>query len=330
MERDLKKLRAKRAEREKAAGLLTRPAGVTKDRSTPITPNKSPPVDGKDAVEKSEEAEPILNAQPVDGIKTDGDIVLHASNPDDQNAVQTEPVITNVIDAGSPQATAITTQPLDLDPSVGLAIDLQPELQASIQPEPASKPQDPSTKMLNEPPLNPPEDLQPVNHQEAAPFESMFTDLENPSNPTSLDFDLSFPSTGPDLLNDTAFDNIVDSTSNDNQSLNLPPATAEDIDSLLPGLDSYVHNGGDFSMLDMNIPATTTVPDVSTAAADTTVPALAPNITSEGEQGHQMDSAPMESSFDDLFGGSGDWGMDDDMGGGTMGDFDESWFKTDG
>ena len=322
MERDLRKIRAKRAEKERAAGILTRPAGITKERSPKMDQKKSPPAPGKDTVLKREEAELTQQSQLTDSAKSNGEVDLNELKVE-ETAPQTESLTFNESNTIDPQAATVVTQPPELDPSAGLAINLQPD----DTKESTMKVQE-QTNLNSQPPSNASGDFQITDHQEAAPFESMFNDLENPSNPTSLDFDLGFPSSGPDLLNDAAFESMIPSTSNNDQTLNLPPATAEDIDSLLPGLDNYVNDGADFSMLDMNIPATAALPDASASIANTSAPALDPNATNEGAQ--QMDSAPMESNFDDLFGGSGDWGMDDDMGGGTMGDFDEDWFKTDG
>ena len=322
MERDLRKIRAKRAEKEKAAGILTRPAGITKERGPRIDQKKSPPTLDKDAVLKSEEAEHTQQSQLTDRVKSNGEADQKGLQVE-EIAPRTESLTFNESNMIDPQAATVVTQSPEMDPSAGLAINLQPD----DTREPTLKLQEP-TNLNSQPPSNASGDFQITDHQEAAPFESMFNDLENPSNPTSLDFDLGFPSSGPDLLNDAAFENMIPSTSNNDQTLNLPPATAEDIDSLLPGLDNYVNDGADFSMLDMNIPATATLPDASASITNTSAPAPDPNSTNEGLQ--QMDSAPMESNFDDLFGGSGDWGMDDDMGGGTMGDFDEDWFKTDG
>ena len=347
MERDLKKLRAKRAEKERAASILTQPAGVVKNTSSAVGTKKSPSAMEMDTLGIKEEAEP---AQPTNEIKAEEDIVVEEHKPDLQ---PNEPVTINGIETVGLQPAASATQPIDLDPSAGLAINLQPDLQASKAPtpkaeEPASKSSDQSQSALA---LNPAE-AQPTATQDPdpAPFESMFTDLENPSGPTSLDFDLGFPpasTDAPDLLmDDTIFNSMPAAASNiddqiQTQTLNT---TAEDIDTLLPGLDNYVNDPADFSMLDLTIPtAASTAPETTTTATaainNSAPPPAQPqiaNIDAAGAQQGQMDSAPsalpLESSFDDLFGGSGDWGaVDDEMGGdgGTLGDFDEDWFRTD-
>lgn len=160
--------------------------------------------------------------------------------------------------------------------------------------------------------------------QEAAPFESMFNDIEQPTNGSSLDFDLGF-SNSQDLLNDPVFDNIDLSNTEETTALNA--TSAEDINTLLPGLENYVNDSGDFSMIDFPtaempelITATTNAPPGSTTGA---------GGDKTGSTGQAPELAPMESNFDDLF-GSGDWAGDGDMGDGAMVDFDEDWFKTDG
>lgn len=361
MERDLNKLRAKRAEKEKAASILTQPAGIVKNTSSKIVTKKSPRAMEKDTIGIKQEGEPARKPQPTSEIKAKGDTAAEEHKPD-LTTLKNEPVTINGHD------TEGITQPIDLDPSAGLAINLQPDLQVSKAPtpkadEPTSKPSDqPQPALAQNPPEAPPPTAS--QQQDPAPFESMFTDLENSSGPTSLDFDLGFPpasTDAPDLLmDDTIFNTIPPAASNTDdqiQTQNLN-TTAEDIDTLLPGLDNYVNDPTDFSMLDLTIPTTTvstTAPEATAtttttaaaaaaAAINNSAPAPPPpaqpqntnNDAGAAQQIQQLDAAPpmmpLESSFDDLFGGSGDWGaVDDEMGGdgGTLGDFDEDWFRTD-
>jgi len=166
--------------------------------------------------------------------------------------------------------------------------------------------------------------LEPPSHtQEAAPFESMFNDVEQSTNINSLDFDLGF-STSQDLLNDPVFDNI--DLSNTEEATNLTATSAEDINTLLPGLENYVNDGGDFSMIDF---PPTTMPELTAATTNAPTESTTAGANNTGSAGQAAEMAPMESNFDDLF-GSGDWAGDGDMGDGAMVDFDEDWFKTEG
>ncbi len=163
----------------------------------------------------------------------------------------------------------------------------------------------------------------PPHIQEAAPFESMFNDIEQPTNASSLDFDLGF-SNSQDLLNNPVFDNI--DLSNTEEATALNATSAEDINTLLPGLENYVNDGGDFSMIDFP-PAT--MPELTAATTNAPTESTTAGANNTGGTGQAAEMAPMESNFDDLF-GSGDWAGDGDMGDGAMVDFDEDWFKTDG
>ena len=322
-ERDLRKSRAERAERERAAGILTKPAGVTKHQSPRIQAKKSPPATEKDTAEKDVAAQ---SAQPADRKPVDELTAVELPIPDAQASQDQLPMTGGSAIDPAPNVTSVM-DPQNLDPTAGLAITLQPDSQASRKSSP--KPEEKiEAAPISQLPNNGAEEQPPADHQEPAPFESMFNDLQNSSNPTSLDFDLSFPAAGSmpqELLNDPVFDTMGTSNDDQNLTLTLPSTTAEDIDSLLPGLERYVTNDGDFALIDMNLP--TAAPEAS-ALQNTSVPAPAAADTSAQQQQQSFDSAPIESNFDDLF-GSGDWNIDDDLGGGTMDEFNDDWFKTD-
>ncbi len=106
-----------------------------------------------------------------------------------------------------------------------------------------------------------------------------------------------------------------------------PTTTAnEDLTALLPGLENYVNGSNDFSSLtnlggDLFTSSqgnNVTIPTSLSAAGDVSAAQLAP----------PAQQAPIESSFEDMFGldsymnGTGD----DELGG----DFDEDWFKSEG
>ncbi len=158
-------------------------------------------------------------------------------------------------------------------------------------------------------------------------FESMFDDAVGNGNNDEIDFGLDFSNDAGNaqaLLDDDPFSTGV--------SIGDVPAvaaaTTEDIDSLLPGLESFANATGDFSMIDMP-PASATV-----EAAVTTAPDTRPATTTADVP---TDLLPPESNFDDMFFDSADFTMGDGNGGGSggddvfgeIGDFDESWFKTD-
>ena len=200
--------------------------------------------------------------------------------------------------------------------SASKAQDTKPE-ESAAQPSSPKKPQ-PET-------IAAPAPEEPSTNEEAAPFESMF-DLEQGNNGNGLDFDLGL-SDGQDLLNDPLFEDVGMPSNNENADLNA--TSAEDINTLLPGLENYVNDSGDFSMIELpegTMAQEATVTNGTTAGADGTTAAANYYDGAASTQGMEM---PMESNFDDLF-GSGDWAGDGDMGDGAMVDFDDDWFKTDG
>ena len=292
---------------------------MTKHQSPRIEAKKSPAIENGPA-EKDVAAQ---SAQPTDEKPVDEVAAVELPKPDAQ-ASQDHADGSAI---GPALDVARVTEPHILDPTAGLAITLQPDSQASRKSSP--KPEEKiEAAAISQQPNNGVDDQPPSNHQEPAPFESMFNDLQNPSNPTSLDFDLGFSAAGSlpqDLLNDAVFDTMGTSNDDQNLTLTLPSTNAEDIDSLLPGLERYVTNDGDFALIDMNLP---TAAPGATALQNTSVPAPAAADT-DAQQQQSLDSAPIESNFDDLF-GSGDWNIDDDLGGGTMDEFNDDWFKTDG
>ena len=164
-----------------------------------------------------------------------------------------------------------------------------------------------------------------------ASFESMFRDNETNGASGDIDFALDFSShakMGEDLLNTDLFGDMGENGGTDFS--NLDTSINEDINTMLPGLDNYVNSDNDFSMIDL--PATTTGPEIK-ALADESSGKQASNSAETS-----LNTAPMDSKFDDMFFGSVELGGDEagsnGMGGGDdnigdLGDFDESWFKTD-
>ena len=136
-------------------------------------------------------------------------------------------------------------------------------------------------------------------------FESMFNDTDLAAADDSLNFDDVEFSTDPAMtqaiLNNNNFANIAISTTD---IPNLPATTNEDIDSLLPGVESYLNADTDFSSLD--IPPSSTLPETSQAAV----------VNTTGAPEHEANGAPApDATFaDNIF------GFDDFDKGGADGD----------
>ena len=172
-----------------------------------------------------------------------------------------------------------------------------------------------------------------------ADFDSMFNDTNLPSTTDDIDFNLAFSTDDgaarTDLLNESAFQDISMPAVGGDFNTNATTAN-EDITDLLPGLENYVNGGNDF---------TASIPDMSISEVHNNYngipPAAKSDPTAKNSVGDQVPSssdptttvaakAPIESSFEDMFGidsymnGTGD----DEMGGaGGVGDFDEDWFN---
>lgn len=155
-------------------------------------------------------------------------------------------------------------------------------------------------------------------------FDSMFDDTVGDGGNDDMNFDMDFP-THAGNSEALLVDNSFAANAISGKASALPGGPIEDIDSLLPGLESFANATDDFAMVNIGTTpasAESTVNAVPTAAKVAEVP---------------PDLLPPESNFDDMFFGSVDFPMGEGNGGGTgdddfgeLGDFDESWFKTDG
>ena len=304
MERDLAMLRAKRAEREKAAGLSRLPV--------------------------SSEVQLAVENNCAKGATAD----TPDEHPSSVNELKIEACEdTNMADDAANTAPGLLAReeiPIDrAEAKTGLAEETMdfPEAFKAV-PSAISKPQ-----------VRTPSDgfdvnsLDPHNTTQLSDvdFDSMFADSAVPNNNESLNFDLDFSTDAgisQDLLQDNTF---ADLTSNND----FTSASNENIDILMPGIENYVnehttgHVSDDFAMIDM--PATS-------AAFDDPMP---PKLVQDGEidftsidaaaDSGMMEGGPADSTFDDLFfDDSGDLGMGDGDISGDFGDFDDNWFKSDG
>ncbi|KAK2745249.1 hypothetical protein FQN57_003944 [Myotisia sp. PD_48] len=124
---------------------------------------------------------------------------------------------------------------------------------------------------------------------------------------------------------------------NSKSGIDNPPGA---ISSLLPGLETYANAATDVNILDMLPPGTIPSAEASKLAQagssmanlsqnTHTNPSILPTtMMDEGRIDESMDDVPlMESNFDNLFVGAGDFGDDADdlMNNGEIGDLDDSW-----
>ena len=152
-------------------------------------------------------------------------------------------------------------------------------------------------------------------------FDSMFADTATLPN-DSVNFDLDFSTdqnATQGLLSGNTFGSLGPSSDDFG---NVNPASNEDINSLLPGLESYVNEDGenegdDFTMID--IPMGNAGPDASKIATSKS------DITATATENTSMtDTAPLDTNMDDMFDIGDDFGADDTME--NIDAFDE-WFQ---
>ena len=297
MERDLRNIRKKRAERDRA-----------RDRANGIP---SPGTLAKEAEDLAQQA----NASAFEDTAqnqglNEGEETLMDQNGDLIAKTDEDKVI------GTGQG-----MPQDSSNSAGLAI--------TIPSDPSSKDLDHSKPDDQQPSdeLNAPDTMMDTSDQVNVEFfESMFND-ELASADDTLNFgDFAFsmdtnPTNQP--LNN---DNTLQNSSLPNVDLNtMTSSSNEDINSLLPGLENYV-TGPDFSNL--NLPATSTTQSDSngqgtitntTANVASTAPAAAPAPPPDATT--TADNSMLDDSlFDFDFDMNNNGG--DEMGDGTLDDFD--------
>lgn len=284
--------------------------------------------------EQNNDEQPARRAEGVDGVTTT-DILM-----------TDEPILTN--ERISSPKDAETADPINNEPfsipselsedpkqpkGLAISLDQPPDPPTSVPPglKAENDAEPPPMEQTSQPPSN-------ADFQDAE-FESMFNDTNLPESTDDLNFDLNFSTEdangNSDLLDPSAFQNISLPTSDNigdpsNQTAN------EDLTTLLPGLENYVNDSNGFSL--------TNVPGINTDFLNTDGNGNLnnpPGGSSMGGDGTTMNTAveptaPIESSFEDMFGldsymnGTGD----DELGGtgniGEVGDFDDSWFKADG
>ncbi|SLM39249.1 hypothetical protein LPUS_09758 [Lasallia pustulata] len=302
MERDLATIRARHAERERAAG-AARMLQASPDAKGPptrvggaLSPSRPSPV----AMSDVENQDIIMSEE---ASKTD----LNGSNPRGEDSFELSAGRSNPVEAPTDAKLTPLVNIAGLAPSANAQATTTETKQESSNGHPTAI-QVPTSAELQD-----------------ADFESMFNDVEGADADNDINFDLDFSADanmGQDLINANAFGNI---TNTNNGLIDLNAASNEGINTLLPGLENYVHDGEDFTMLD--IPPATTLP-----AGAVLPPATKAGNNNVAEAG--ADAPPVESNFDDMFYGSGDFSMggaeDSDMGDdgiGDFGDFDEAWFK---
>ena len=294
MERDLRNIRKKRAERDRA-----------RDRANGIP---SPGALAKEA----EEADQQANASALEDaaqarVLGEGEETLM----DEHGNLIAKADEDKVIGTGQ-------GMPQDSENSAGLAITMSTDTATNGQDQPKHEDQQPADAMNASDAMMDTSDAANVEF-----FESMFNDdLVSADDTLNFgDFGFSMDTNTNQTLNN---DSTLQNSSLPNVDLNNIASTSnEDINSLLPGLENYV-TGSDFS--NINIPATSAQPDTNqaTTATNTTTnvaSSAAPAPDATGVTTTVADNSTLDDSFFDFnFDMNNNGG--DEMGDGTLDDFE--------
>ena len=293
MERDLRNIRKKRAERDRA-----------RDRANGIP---SPGALAKEADEKAQKANASAfeDTAPIQ-VPGEGEETLM----DEHGVAKTDEDKVIGTNQGMPQ---------DSENSAGLAITMPAGTTTNDQDQSKTENQQPGDDGMNASDAM----LDTSDAANAEFFESMFNDDLVSADDTMNFGDFGFPmdtNTNQPLNSDT---NLQNSALPNVDMNNLTSTSNEDINSLLPGLENYV-TGSDFS--NINIPSTSTnQPDTTQAPPPTTTAATStstgPALDATGPTATITDNSTLDDSFFDFnFDMNNNGG--DDMGNGTLDDFD--------
>ncbi len=291
MERDLRNIRKKRAERDRArdrANGIPSPGALAKEAEESARQANASAFEDTAQVQVPNEGEETLMDEHGNLVaKTDEDKVIGTGQ-------------------GMPQ---------DSENSAGLAITMPSDPATTGQDQPKNEDQQPADGMNASDVMMDTSDAANVEF-----FESMFND-----DLVSADDTLNFGDFGFSM--DTNTNQTINSDSTlQNSSLpnvdmnNITSTSNEDLNSLLPGLENYV-TGSDFSNISM--PATSAQPHTSQATTTTTTTTAANSAPAPDATGPTTvaDNSTLDDSFFDFnFDMNNNGG--DEMGDGTLDDFE--------
>ena len=287
MERDLALIRSKRAERDRAAGLLK----TLKPNANPIV--KAEEVGGPDIKALGKESE----------TKETEDVVM-VDSPLEPLAKETFKTNTSTI----------TMNPgLENPDLVGRGIGQAAKASMTIDTQKPSSPDAPKKEQVLPDQLM--ETPTTANLGDSA-FESMFNDTDNPDGDDMIDFDFSAGANlNQQILNETAFDNVV---VNNREIPNLDTTSNEDINSLLPGLENHLNAANNMPTVTQ---AAASVPD-NNANSTVAAPTSAPQGFETAPTESNFDDLFSSSEFIE---GTGDFNMTTEGNLDELGDFDDWW-----
>lgn len=303
MERDLALIRTKRVERERAAGVLRAQSSLEEFKGDPSEKtiesgeeaSKGRLVDGS---EKQEMDDVVMLDQPIEK-QLQGHSINSRPAPKTAGLGRTEPVAQNISqNANDSKGLVVSTDTYSLEKKPPSSVaskapnnDVSPEQQLET----------PTTANLRD-----------------TDFETMFNDTENTEGHDEMDFEFDF--SGNASINREVLDitSLKNASMNNEDLSNFVTTSTEDINTLLPGLESYVNNAGDdFLTTEMAMTSTLPISDPNRNAS---------KYVASASQGFGIAAA--QPNFDDPFsfndfGGSGDYDMSGEGNIDDIGDFDD-------
>lgn len=300
MERDLRLIRKKRAERDRerdrALGIPS-PSSLAKEMNDTAQLNDIMSAGNASAVQNT-----------TQGQESKGGDVLLVADHGEPNALNLQEDSQRKLSEGEVIGTG-QGMPQDSENSAGLAITMPSDVTTDAQGQPNNASKQPE----NAP--SAPEASSDMPDAADLDFESMFNDTDLVGGDDAMNFeDLGFSmdaTMNQDILNNST---LQDTNMSNADMTNLVSTSNEDINSLLPGLENYVNAGTDFSSIGM--PTTSTQPENSRGAPVANMGTSAP---------HAAEPVPGDTNFDDFFGVNFEMNATggDEMGDTTLGDFDD-------
>lgn len=303
MERDLAVVRSKRAERERAVGLLKARSSVEDLEKTRM---EHPESTGEKTSSTGESNQP----------KPDDVIMIDAPELKKQDLTSLK--ITSKKPKPEKSTSALKGTTRTADGSKGLAISIDPYSEKAASAHtggtkeeirddlPEQRLETPTTANLRD-----------------TDFETMFNDTETAGGDDGMNFQLNFAadaSMSQELPNSSSYQNHAMS----NEALtNFNSTRQHDDHTLLPGLENYANVGHDFAPISL-APART-LPASGSKANTAPVATAAPQGFGNTQVDLSFDALFPSSGFHE---GSGDYDMTGDGNVGDLGDLDE-WFKQD-
>lgn len=296
MERDLRLIRKKRAERDRE-----------RDRALGIPSPSSPAKAINDTNQQNVDAS-NGSASAVRMEESDGEDRLIVGD-----SAKADPLILQEGSQGKiSEGEVIGTEqgmPQDSENSAGLAITMPSDMIATTDNQANSA----EKQSSDAPPAH--EASLDLPDASDLDFESMFNDTELVGGDDINFEDIGFSmdaTMNHDILNNST---LLDTNMSNADMTNLASTSNEDINSLLPGLENFVNADTDFSNISM--PATSNQPENTEGA---------PVANMGASTSNPVETIPADTStFDELFGVNFelDTNRGDEMGDGTLGDFDD-------